>query len=110
MVPMIRDFTMENLIGAINDAIATQSNAEGISTVGYDEQVAQNTTAEKSYEELMTEMSTLGEKMVKANRYEELTTIIENLLGKGKKAGDLKKGQEQIIETLIDDIKEALGE
>lgn len=109
MVPMIQDFTIENLINAINEAINQQATAEGISTVDYDEQVEQNKTVTRSYEELMTEMSELGEKMVKANRYDELTAIIENLLGKGKKAGDLKKGQEQIIETLIDDIKDALG-
>ena len=109
MVPMVQDFTIENLTNAINEAINRQATAEGISTVDYDELVEQKKTATRSYEELMTEMSELGEKMVKANRYDELTTIIENLLGKGKKAGDLKKGQEQIIETLIDDIKDALG-
>lgn len=110
MVPMIQDFTIENLTGAINDAIEEQAKSEGITTVDYSQQVQQNESIVRPYEELMTELGELGNAMVEAGKYDELTEIVENLLGKGKKANGLKKGQEQIIETLIDDIKEALKE
>lgn len=110
MVPYIEDFTIENFMAAINDGIDKEAKAKGIETVEYAQQVEQNTTIQKSYEELMQELGTLGEQMANSGRFEELTEIVENLLGKGKKASNLKKGQEQIIETLIDDIKDALKE
>ena len=110
MRPYIEDFTIENFMAAINEAIDKQSETEHIETVDYAEQVAQNTTVQRSYEELMEELGKLGEQMASNGRFEELTEIVENLLGKGKKANSLKKGQEQIIETLIDDLKDALAQ
>ena len=110
MRPYIEDFTIENFMAAINEAIDKQSETEHIETVDYAAQVAQNTTIQRSYEELMEELGKLGEQMASNGRFEELTEIVENLLGKGKKANSLKKGQEQIIETLIDDLKDALAQ
>lgn len=110
MTPYIEDFTIENFMKAINDAIDDEAKTEGIKTVDYAQQVEQNTTVTRSYDELMAELGSLGEKMASAGRFEELTEIVEDLLGKGKKANSLKKGQEQIIETLIDNLKDALKE
>ena len=110
MVPYIQDFTIENLIGAVNDGIKAQSEAEGIATVDYATQVEKNTNETRTYDDLMAELNDLGQQMVAAGRYEDLVSMVEDLLGKGKKASDLKKGQEQIIETLIDTIKDALKE
>lgn len=106
MVESISEFTIENLTAAIDKAIADQAEAEGITTVSYDEQKELNTIVTKSYEELMDAMQALGEKMATNGYIEELTSIVEENLGQGKKAGDLKKGQEQIIEILIDEFED----
>ena len=104
MPTMIKEFTAENLAAAIDEGIRLQSENEGIATVTYDEQKEQNTINVKSYEMLMDELQALGSKIAEASMFEELQTIVEDNLGTGKKASDLKKGQEQIIEILIDDL------
>lgn len=109
IVPMIQEFTIENFIGAINDAIAKQAEVEGITTVDYAQQVAQNESVVRSYDELMEEMQVLGEKILQIGSYEDLVAITERTLGQGKKANDLKKGQEQIIQVLIDEMKDYIA-
>lgn len=110
IVPMIQDFTMPNFVKAINDAIEQEAKETGRDTVDYAQQVAQNETVQYSYDELMEQVQNLGEEFVNANRYEDLQDIVEKTLGAGKKASELKKGQEQIIQVLIDNLKEGLSE
>lgn len=101
----IETFTAESLEKAVIDAINRQKEAEGISTVTYAEQKAQKTSIKKTYEELMQELQEMGEAYAESGQFEELTRIVEETLGQGKKASDLRKGQEQIIEVLLDALK-----
>ncbi|MCQ2148567.1 MAG: hypothetical protein MJZ16_13805, partial [Bacteroidales bacterium] len=109
IVPMIEEFTMDNLVKPINDGIAKQAEFDGITTVDHSVQVEQNTTQEKSYDELMAELQECGESMASAGKYEQLQDIVASVLGQGKKAGELKKGQEQIIQVLISELRDALN-
>ena len=56
----------------------------------------------------MEELQELGDIFVQKNAFDELTRIVEENLGVGKKASDLKKGQEQVIEVLLSDMEEYL--
>lgn len=64
----------------------------------------------KSYDDLMDELQKLGEKLADNGYLEDLQTIVANQLGEGKKASDLKKGQEQLIEAIIYDIESFIEE
>ena len=58
----------------------------------------------------MDEMQVLGEKMADNGYLDDLQRIVSDNLGSGKKASDLKKGQEQQIETIIYDIQSFMAE
>ena len=104
----IEEFTAENLEKVIVEAIERQEAAEGITTVSFEEQKAQKTSEKRTYEELMEELQELGDIFVQKNAFDELTRIVEENLGVGKKASDLKKGKEQVIEVLLSDMEEYL--
>lgn len=106
----IKEFTAEALEDVIVKAIENQEKAEGIKAVSYEEQKEQQTSTKKSYDELMDELQDLGEKMADNGYLEDLQSIVTNQLGEGKKASDLKKGQEQLIEAIIYDIESFMEE
>lgn len=107
---VIEEFTAEALEDVIVKAIELQEEAEGIKAVTYEEQKAQRTVEKKSYDELMDNLQTLGETLADNGYLEDLQTIVSNQLGEGKKASDLKKGQEQLIESIIYDIESFMDE
>ena len=106
----IEEFTAENLEKVIIEAIKNQEKAEGIKAVTFEEQKATREVERKSYEELMKEMQELGEKMAESGHLEDLQLIVSDNLGTDKKASELKKGQEQQIETIIYDIQSFLAD
>lgn len=105
----LEEFTAENLEAVITEAIKRQEQAEGIKAVTFEEQKATREVKRKSYEELMDEMQELGEKMADTGHLDDLQQIVADNLGIGKKASDLRKGQEQQIETIIYDIQSFLA-
>ena len=106
----IEEFTAEALEDVIVKAIEIQEREEGITAVSFAEQKAQRTVAVKTYDDLMDELQKLGEKLADNGYLEDLQTIVANQLGEGKKASDLKKGQEQLIEAIIYDIESFIEE
>lgn len=106
----IEEFTAEALEDVIVKAIEIQEREEGITAVTYAEHKAQTIVKAKSYDELMDEMQVLGEKMSDGGFLDDLQIIVANQLGEGKKASDLRKGQEQIIESIIYDIESFIKE
>ena len=106
----IEEFTAEALEDVIVKAIEIQEREEGITAVSFAEQKAQRTVAVKTYDDLMDELLKLGEKLADNGYLEDLQTIVANQLGEGKKASDLKKGQEQLIEAIIYDIESFIEE
>lgn len=104
----IEEFSAENLEKVIVAAIERQEKAEGIKSVTFQEQQEQKVSEKRTYEDLMEEMQELGEIFVSKDAFDELTRIVEDNLGKGKKASDLKRGQEQVIEVLLSEMRDYL--
>lgn len=105
---MIEEFSAKNLENAITEAINRQVEADGITTVTYEEQKQQNTTVHKSYEELMNEIKVKGSLMRNNGFGNELTDIIEGLLGTGKKVKDCTNKQTGVLERILDEVEEFL--
>lgn len=101
----IQEFSAESLEDVIAKAIENQEKEEGIKAVSFEEQKAQRTVEKKSYNDLMEQLQMLGEQLADNGYLEELQGIVSNHLGEGRKASELKKGQEQVIETIIYDIE-----
>lgn len=102
----IPEFTAENLEKLVIEAIELQEEAEGIKAVTYEEQKKQRQSVTRSYDDLMGDLQVAGENMAENGYLEELQGIVTNHLGEGKKASELRKGQEQVIEALLYDIEE----
>lgn len=110
MVTWIEEFTIENLENAIIDGIKKQAEVEGVATVDYEVQKAQNESKKLSYEDLMEELQVYGMKLAEANQEELITEIVENTLGVGKKVTECTKKQVESIAIVLDDMKAACEE
>lgn len=104
------EFSAEALEDLIIKAVEIQEREEGVKAVTFIEQKNQRTIEEKSYDDLMDELQSLGETMADEGYLEDLQTIVSNHLGEGKKASELKRGQEQLIQVIIGDIKSFIDE
>lgn len=110
MVTSIEEFSAENLEKAISDGIAAQERAEGVQSVSYEEQQSMYEEKKLSFEELQDELALWGGKMASNDHMEELTEIVENILGVGKKVSQCTKKQVEAMAIILEDIKEACVE
>ena len=108
MVTSIPEFSAKELEKAISDGIAAQESAEGIQTVSYEEQQEMYKEEKKlTFEELSKEIQLYGNKMASSGHMEELTDIVENTLGVGKKVSECNKKQTEAMAIILEDIKDA---
>jgi hypothetical protein len=101
----IPEFSAKALEEVIVKAIEIQEQEEGITAVTFEEQKEQRTVKAKSYDDLMGEMQEFGERISSSGRLEDLQIIVANHLGEGRLASELKRGQEQIIQVIVDELK-----
>lgn len=109
MVPMIKEFTIENLANAIDKAIADEAAESGVASVSFSEQQEQNTSQELSFDELYAQLGELSNKLSDLGFIDETYEILERNLGKGKTPKDLKKGQEQVMSIMVDEFSDLLA-
>lgn len=111
IVPYLDEFTAENLEKAIVDAIEKEEAVIGKENMTtFEENKRATAVQHKDYDELMEEMQELGQKIAEAGKMDDLTYIIEQHLGTGKRAADLRKGQEPVIEAIIMDLADFVEE
>lgn len=106
----IQEFTIENLEKAIADGIARQAEAEGVASVDYDVQKAQNTAQILSYDELMEKAAVYSNKLIDAGETERAVEVVENTLGVRKKLGECTKKQVESIAIIVDELIEICEE
>ena len=117
--PPYIDFTYDDLVKAICDAIDKQAEEDG-SQFFTDE--AQNlhvdTPAELDFDELMAEFEMITKGVVDKYPDEEIQStygpkivkIVEKYIGKGNKVGNMSKDQTEALSLIVDDLKEAFKE
>jgi len=106
----IQEFTIENLEKAIADGIAKQEEVEGVKTVDYSELKAQNESEELSFEDLMNEVTSLGQKLFDADKFDLVGEIVERELGPGKKVTECTKKQVESVAIIRDELKDLCDE
>ena len=109
-VTELHPFTAEGLEKVIHDAVEAEEKKSGVKAVDYEVQKQQNVSIARSYEDLMEEIQAVGQKFVDANKLEELTEIVEDTLGKGKKVSECTKKQTDAMEIILDNLKEKAEE
>ena len=103
-------WSAEALEEAVNIGIEGLEEKSGVKAVSYQEQKEQNTTKEYDYDETMDALQEVGQRFASAGKMEELTEIVEQTLGKGKKVSECTKGQIQAMVIILDDLKERAEE
>lgn len=106
----IKEFTAENLEKAIVEGIEKEEQINGIKTVTYAEQKAQNTADAVDYDATMKALQDIGMRFAESNNMDILTEIVENTLGVGKKVTECTKKQIDAMCIILDDLKEKARE
>lgn len=104
------EWSVEALTEAVNIGIQDLVAQHDTTAVTYDEQKAQNTPEVYDYDKVMAEIQECGQKMAEAGYMEELTEIVENTLGVGKKVTECSKKQIEAMVIILGDLKDKLEE
>ncbi len=112
------DFTYDNLVDAIGEAIDKQAAESNGKFVTDERTTAYEVESEYSFDELMAEFKTLIGQIQKNVTKEEfktkwapkITEVTEKYLGVGKKVNDCTAMQCEQIVLIIDDLKTIVGE
>ena len=115
-VPDYIDFTYENLVNAIADAIDKEAAEYDGKFVTNNVSQAHIVTPEPNFDELMNQFNTLVKKIQDAAGNDFGTTwapriveITDRHLGKGKKVSDMDRSQTEQLALIVDDLVDAMG-
>lgn len=115
-VPDYIDFTYDNLVNAIGDAIDKEAQEFGGKFVTDAPSTAHTAEPELNFDDLMNQFNTLVSKIQEATGGAFGTTwapriieITERHLGKGKKVSEMSRSQVEQLVLIIDDLTEAVG-
>ena len=115
-VPDYIDFTYDNLVNAIGDAIDKEAQEFGGKFVTDAPSTAHTTEPELDFDDLMNQFNTLVSKIQEASGGSFGTTwapriveITERHLGKGKKVSEMNRSQVEQLVLIVDDLTEAVG-
>lgn len=105
--PIIKEFTAENLVETIKNAVLKQAEHDGVEVASYEEQKAKNTTEVEDFDTVMKQVQELGTKFIEAGKQEKLTEIIEEVLGPNGKVSDCTKKQLAAVTIIRDELEQA---
>ena len=95
---------------AVNKGIEGLEKKTGVKAVSYEEQKKQNTTVEYDYDETMESIQAIGQKLIDAGHFDDLTEIVESVLGKDKKVSECNKKQIDALVIILDELTEKVSE
>lgn len=116
--PDFIDFTYENLVGAIVDAIDRQAEDVGADLfTDKRENVYIDSVDEPDFDKLMEEFHSLIAKLQEAFSEDEfkeywaprITHATEKVLGKGRKVSQLTRDQVEVLDLVVSALKELIG-
>lgn len=113
MVPVIPEFTAENLEAAVIDAIKKQEEEEGIMAVSYDEYVENTTSEELDFKKLKSEIQAAVDQFASSGVEPEVVQstilkITDKHLGKGRSLKEVTEDQVEQLSLILDDVKDLL--
>jgi hypothetical protein len=106
LIPVLKEFTAENLQKAIEDAVKKQETEEGVKSVDYKTHSEQYINETLSFEDLQEKIKEIAIKLDEADRMDEYRDIVENYLGAGAGVKDASKKHQQQLELILTDLEE----
>lgn len=114
--PNVIDFTYDNLVKAICDAIDKQMEEDGSEYFTDKYQNLHSAPIELDFDELLNEFNNLVSEItskVDDDKFKEfwsprITQIIERYLGKGQKVNNISREQTEALDLIISDFKELI--
>ena len=103
-------WSAEALEEAVNIGIAGKEKESGVKAVSYEEQKAQNTSISYDYDEVMDLLQGVGQRFAAAGKMDELTEIVEETLGRGKKVSECTKKQLDAMVIILDNLQDRAAE
>lgn len=103
-------WSAEALEEAVNIGIEGKEKESGVKAVSYEEQKAQNTSVSYDYDEVMDQLQEVGQKFAGAGKMDELTEIVEETLGRGKKVSECTKKQLDAMVIILDNLQDRAAE
>lgn len=105
--PVIKEFSADNLVDTVKEAVIKQAEHDGSQVASYEEQKAKNTTEVENFDTVMKQVQELGTKFIEAGKQEKLTEIIEEVLGPNGKVSDCTKKQLAAVTIIRDELEQA---
>lgn len=107
----LSEFTAEGLQQAMKEAIEEEERVSGMKAVDYNTQQQSYKRDEKSYDELKEEIKQFAMKLYEEdetgkNNGDKYIAIVEEHLGKGNGVQDTSPSQKQLLELIVEDLKE----
>ena len=112
--PDVIDFTYQNLVNAIADAIDQQMQEEGQELFTDKRENTHEVAPAKDFDTLMAEFNAFISNLIKTATDEEMANywspriqqITDRYLGKGNKVGNMNRDQVEALSLIVDDLKE----
>ena len=102
MPKVIKDFTAENLQAAIKEAVEKEEAESGVGSITFEQKQEIEKKEKISFDELMEKIGDMGGKFAEAGKMEELLSVVEDILGTGKKVSECTPKQYEAVETIYD--------
>lgn len=100
-MPESTELSADAYLKAVEDAISKEGS-DNTKDGGRE----QSKGVDYDFDSLMTEAGELGQKLQKEGRTKELSQVVEDVLGKGKKVKDLKSDQAEVLSVFVDKLKD----
>ena len=112
--PDVIDFTYQNLVNAIADAIDKQMEEDGAELFTNSRDNLHNTATVLDFDELMNKFNSIIDIIVASASEEEMVKnwtpriqqITDRYLGKGNKVGNMNRDQVEALSLIVDDLEE----
>ena len=109
-VPMIKEFSAENLENAVKQAVIDTAKKDGVEVSTYEQQKEQNVIEQEDFDTIMKEIGDLGKKLIDSGNQEKLTEIIESNLGPNQKVSNCTKKQIMVVTVIRNEIRDMIEE
>lgn len=110
MPKVIKDFTAENLQAAIKEAVEKEEEENGTKAITFEEKQVIEKKEKMPFDELKSAVQEAGEKLADAGYLDDLLSIVEDVLGTGKKVSECTAKQYEAVETVYDQLRDRLEE
>lgn len=115
--PDVIDFTYQNLVNAIADAIDQQMQEEGMDKFTTERVNVYASNNQLDFDTLKAKFDTLIQKIITDHSEEEMasywqpriTQITDKYLGKGHKVGNMNRDQVEALSLIVDDLEELIN-